>query len=1239
MQTIAWNFDPHVVTCSLSVSATFHPSIGSACISLPWFDPAGALSSILSFGALSSWDSDRSGHARGSRAGAVTARSERDLGELPVTLELVQLLRSAVLPVTLKVPGAAGDVAVPSAARLHLGPLLLATGSKAAAAAPADQEQAHSELMRPVRPSEVLATFTDTVGLAGLYHLHLRLSTSAPILTPQMQDYLKPICFTVDALRGLPNEAWLPEKCDDVYVEVYPQLSRATACLAGIFSPVRSASRPHDANVKLLEPIVWLMGLAPPHAIREWLQHEGLVVEVHDRDARAGTGAVAEDGGAAEAKGAAAGEELGSLLDRLPDVGKRKFHPHGVARFLLGSILESRTLQVALRGDVVPGRSDKKRRRAEAMSQGLHASSLLEEEGAEKVAFRAKFDAREDTTDYHAMGTVCTIHAMMAVPFPDAASISASADQLCQQQWAACEKRLSQEGNIWVASSEGSDGVQGAPREMYRVKLHLADGTEVSGPWRQSKDKAEADDLRFADAAKAQESQRNTAIKAVADELRATSTESIDGRFERFGRIVLVLDETETQLIYALLQHVLTWNAMAKGLNPSSAEVHTYQLTPEEKANPNFDFISGFGVLDGQSRTFVLEGLRGRGLEDLVRLLGPGSRLNTSRSKILYNADIGFSTRLYADFGSLKLKQIKIREPLEQIATKPDLYSISGVASDDTIAGTQAVKLLMELKQMARLRALRKGSAFPKVIHLLNLELLYGGFVTDAELEGLPPTRSTAGGALAAPKTPVIMKSTAAAKSKADLLEETMPHQTCLEQAIQTLEPANSSPAELGKSGRSRKAALQMQNPVFDGTMKLRGSASMPNFTQTNRDAVKQQSDENMRLNDIQGKKRTPQAPFLEGQQVFPYSGQKLASTELQKEWMRKHMDPQQKGASWTYNEVYNSQAFEFSGAQPPGKQPHVARCPGDTQARLEGDNRPIWRNPPARPSEEFRKPERNVDAARREELHEAFVENEWQRLPVGDERCKPVSVQGRFDPDKVPHHRQKTERPFDATHMQTSGADFGPKAGYESVHYHGRQPAESRYEEPLRHNMREREKASAKDQGKKPMRSFSQGATRMGVTDKDRYEPMLKDPPALQLRGKLDGPMPVTIRNDEEYHEAGNPGKEWQARLRENDGSPPFDVNSGTYLKRDLQVGTGDKRACMSGTRTKAPWQHGSDKESSVQGTQYPASKDFNLTRQPPKSRVCENQIWKNASRAAIHEEERSYLPYRRPVDYGVAL
>jgi len=169
--------------------------------------------------------------------------------------------------------------------------------------------------------------------------------------------------------------------------------------------------------------------------------------------------------------------------------------------------------------------------------------------------------------------------------------------------------------------------------------------------------------------------------------------------------------------------------------------------------------------------------------------------------------------------------------------------------------------------------------------------------------------------------------------------------------------------------------------------------------------------------------------------------------------------------------------------------------------------------------------------------------------------------------------------------------------------------------------------------------KTFSQGTSRHGISDLDRHE----------ILDKVYEPMDRTsMHQSEEYHERGRPDKEFQSRMRENDCSPPYDVTHDTYLTRDPEIG--HKRACMSGTLGKAPWRHGAGKETivvphgSLPGStqmlasiDYASKYDFDRTRGPPRSKICEAQLWKNASRTSINPAERTHVAYRRPADYGV--
>jgi len=350
----------------------------------------------------------------------------------------------------------------------------------------------------------------------------------------------------------------------------------------------------------------------------------------------------------------------------------------------------------------------------------------------------------------------------------------------------------------------------------------------------------------------------------------------------------------------------------------------------------------------------------------------------------------------------------------------------------------------------------------------------------------------------------------------------------------------------------------------------------------------------------------------------------------------------------YSYGPSYASQDFQPTeeGAES-GVRAIPARCPSDNYARLRGDDRPVFRNPPARPKEQFRKPEAEVSAARSEELNAGFVEGEWHKLPMGESRHKPTAVQVRYEPTKIPHHRRITERPFDRAQITVMGELFGPKSMLESVHYnaHGA-PGDDRHADVSGANVTMRDEEKNKIIGNQYMRVFSQGATRRGVTDTDREELLLKDPASFLLRGSgVDDKLPTSIRIFETHHSVGNPANEFQARLRENDTAAPFDVATGGYIKRDPNIGM--KLAVQSGTLQRAPWRHESSSLShsvspaKPKNFEYASHNDFNATRMPGRSLHNESHVWKNASRTSLgfHETNRSLPQYKRPKDYGVQI
>eukprot|EP00439_Symbiodinium_sp_Y106_P030925 s8266_g3.t1 len=150
----------------------------------------------------------------------------------------------------------------------------------------------------------------------------------------------------------------------------------------------------------------------------------------------------------------------------------------------------------------------------------------------------------------------------------------------------------------------------------------------------------------------------------------------LDCRFERYGRIFLLCSEAnDGEVTRAVLTCFHELNAALLGLRPQElppdGEFLLRELSCEEQADPHLDLLSGFCVLDGRSRLFVIEGLReGHSFSKLLEMIPRGP----DAPKLLHNTAIGFGERLYISFGP-RLKQVKLRGTLERLSFRPALYS------------------------------------------------------------------------------------------------------------------------------------------------------------------------------------------------------------------------------------------------------------------------------------------------------------------------------------------------------------------------------------------------------------------------------------------------------------------------------------------------------------------------------------------------------------------------------------
>ena len=91
----------------------------------------------------------------------------------------------------------------------------------------------------------------------------------------------------------------------------------------------------------------------------------------------------------------------------------------------------------------------------------------------------------------------------------------------------------------------------------------------------------------------------------------------------------------------------------------------------EEQTSKQFDIITGFHLISGNSHLFVLEGLIDSGIKTIFD--GIQRNKNDSDTEVIFNSKMTFRNRMYANL-EVELFTIKLFEPLEEIVKKPLLY-------------------------------------------------------------------------------------------------------------------------------------------------------------------------------------------------------------------------------------------------------------------------------------------------------------------------------------------------------------------------------------------------------------------------------------------------------------------------------------------------------------------------------------------------------------------------------------
>ncbi|CAD7939528.1 unnamed protein product [Amoebophrya sp. A120] len=1208
-----------------------------------------------------------------------------------VTLELLMLLRNCVMQASIF----CRDLDCGST-NISLSPLLLATPE---------------ECDWPIKfPTKVFSTRRDNLKVPGLFSLETCVSTDRSLLTDAMAQLLIPVFVEVKAVKDMPNEPWLPNKSPGVYATVFGKLGPAylrDALGEDVGAKLRTPFgteefMPHSNRIPLDAKLVFFLGTAKHnlHLMREWLMNEALLIEVHDRDPNAEP----TDG---EASGS---QEEGGSESSTKKVSP-KISPHGLARFRLADFLLENAWDCTLRADLYPIRSNVKQRYKELKSEGLDPATLLDFETRKKVSRLASTaELREFEPPYLDHGTFVQCRFIKRAPVPHWFDLQKESETFrFEKILTAVEKRMEEEswrafifsaadpktGNThyrWrlLAPDTPADPEDPPPQGIYNLNLREVEleflqyvketfpppsrpptaatqnskksgkGSKSGGSGSESEPTLPGglplpteeetslamEEITAREAAKAGKKEWLTTNKMDVGTAAITgATTGLDLRHERFGRLVYVLDVQNERVATEVLRIVTAQNQKATGLEHAHVStLKNYELSEKEQKDPEMDILTGYVLLDKKCRIMVVEGLRKGGIRRLLEEI-PRLDPNDEKNRLIGNNDVGFSDRLYLPF-NLSLKHIKIRQNLEVFTgTRPELYDVTRCAPEIF----EIVEQLRELKRATRIHHAKEYlKCFPRVECLIKLEILYGDYISDEEL---------AGGI--SPELAAYLKRKA--EEEAELAAEQgleVPHEQPVAVDTDGVAPTASKRAS---EKMTRKAALDTQNTAFEVAEELRRTKSVPNLVRRNMAEVHQASEDNTRFKSM-SKVTLDLETFLDPQEeVFIYSGQKLQSSELQKQYMRAQMWPLQEKCMWTYSPIYNSSAFEFEEL-PTGR-------PGNVAMREEVPvvGKVPFQYPKARESEEYKKPQSDVSDFRKWELETfPWAENEWHGLAVGAERRKPINAKKIFDAERVPHLREHNDRPFDASLIERRNREFGPKSMNETVHEAG-----VVYENHvIEINRKEKEIREAGRIGPDVMGFYNKDYTKNGVTDIDRYEQILKDKPNMRairfdqkfmpkpirkkygkhsILEKIIKPLPSSMRIAENWDETA-PQVEYEARMRQNDGDAPYNVKTNLYLSRHTEKDLPGfnptlftKRSFHVGNMGPAPWRHqqmtfNKNRTRSLKQIstsirhpaydyekKYVSNRDFDRYSRPARNYAREDFIEKNAAREDMSPMERT--------------
>ncbi|RQM25319.1 hypothetical protein B5M09_000896 [Aphanomyces astaci] len=417
-----------------------------------------------------------------------------------------------------------------------------------------------------------------------------------------------------------------------------------------------------------------------------------------------------------------------------------------------------------------------------------------------------------------------------------------------------------------------------------------------------------------------------------------------------FTRMVVVIPYNDV----ATLQNISKAMEAVNSAALPGVPLRSYQLTPAQKIacdGGDLNLVTGFQVIDSHYRMLFLEGIADAGLATMYKLVPRTAANSRTGFRMFANLDVRFIHRLYTAF-DVDMKRIKLRDPLPDIAKRPELYMRSKVSENCF----QALNRLGNVRAADRLVELKDLNLFPTVQMLLEVESKYGESITLEDIHGSHGSHDQA-------KQHVLkqLQGGSSTISATTGTASTTSHNT-----IETTTALSTSvPGEAAAVAVRYKAETDATNNAFDLAKK--------NWTP--KDYIQARRVDRQLADKAYALVKTANAGADDGEPVYIYSGQKLRTKDLAKDAMRQRLSRDRK-ATYTYSKDFNSLTMSMVD---------------DTKLAVlaEAESRAQFTTPsgfvypaPRQPSE-FYKHKDAPSAARCQDLHSPWIENLYPPQPL----------------------------------------------------------------------------------------------------------------------------------------------------------------------------------------------------------------------------------------------------------------